>query len=232
MVGWPLRGGVRGRPSPSARPRGAVSLSINPLCLWTRSVLESMAATVASLCCNSGPSGAGYAMTHHGSNAHGIVADHRADAAWLGSASRRARRVRHSRASANDARISVQIVRERAGQELTILSLGGTACSDGAATSHAGRNKTQLEFSFPIHPLLDRRLAPPKRSIDVVQCATVRAVPAAGLAGAIDSRHREPYWRSQSVSIIIYHHIAHATRETVSPTPRTTAMTSTCRVPL
>ena len=34
-------------------------------------------------------------MTHHGSNAHGVVADHRADAAWLGSASRRARRVRH-----------------------------------------------------------------------------------------------------------------------------------------
>ena len=135
-IGGPLRGGVRGRPS----ARGAVSVSINPLCLWTRSLasecvtgpvvriwffdrytsisyncrrispisrprregLESMAATVASLCCNSGPSGAGYAMTHHGSNAHGIVADHRADAAWLGSASRRARRVRHSRASAID----------------------------------------------------------------------------------------------------------------------------------
>ena len=32
---------------------------------------------------------------------------------------------------------------------------------------------------------------------------------------------------------ILHHYISpHATRETVSPTPRTTAMTSTCRVPL
>ena len=76
-------------------------------------------------------------MTDHESNAHGVVADHRADAAWLGSASRRARRVRYSRASANDARKSVQIVRERAGRELTILSLGGTATSDGSATGPA-----------------------------------------------------------------------------------------------
>jgi len=76
-------------------------------------------------------------MTDHESNAHGVVADHRADAAWLGSASRRARGVRHARASANDARNSVQIVHERAGRKLTMLSLGGTACSDGAATSHA-----------------------------------------------------------------------------------------------
>ena len=76
-------------------------------------------------------------MTVHGSNAHGDVADHRADAAWLGSASRRARALRHARASANDARNSVQIVRERAGRELTILSLGGTATSDGSATGPA-----------------------------------------------------------------------------------------------
>ena len=34
VVGGPLRGGVRGRPS----ARGAVSVSINPLCLWTRSL--------------------------------------------------------------------------------------------------------------------------------------------------------------------------------------------------
>jgi hypothetical protein len=90
-LGGALRGGVRGRPS----ARGAVSVSINPLCPWTRSLasecvtgpvvriwffdrytsisyicrrispisrprregLEGMAATVASLCCNSGPSG-------------------------------------------------------------------------------------------------------------------------------------------------------------------------------
>ena len=47
------------------------------------------------------------------------------------------RRVRHARASANDARNSVRIVRERAGRELTILSLGGTATSDGSATGPA-----------------------------------------------------------------------------------------------
>ena len=39
-----------------------------------------------------------------------------------------------------------------------------------------------------------------KRSDDIVQSATVRAVPTAGLAGVIDSRHREPHRRSQSVS--------------------------------
>ena len=39
-----------------------------------------------------------------------------------------------------------------------------------------------------------------KRSDDIVQSATVRAVPTAGLAGVIDSRHRKPHRRSQSVS--------------------------------
>ena len=39
-----------------------------------------------------------------------------------------------------------------------------------------------------------------KRSVDVVQRATARAVPTAGSAGVIDSRHREPHRRSQSVS--------------------------------
>ena len=41
------------------------------------------------------------------------------------------------RSTANGARNSVQIVRERAGRELTILSLGGTATSDGSATGPA-----------------------------------------------------------------------------------------------
>ena len=73
---------------------GAFSPIPRPRREGLESNLQSMAATVASLCAIAllqlRALRAGDAMTYHGSNAHGVVADHRADAAWLGSASRAA----------------------------------------------------------------------------------------------------------------------------------------------